>query len=159
MTATNPLSVIVGLDGAPASLIALRLALSEAAISGASVEVVHCWHAQGLRDIAFGSTHELHNASICMLDNEVRAALEETVGTVTVTQTSVNGRPAAILLDHAKNADLLVLGAHSHTTLRDAAFGHVAASCRKHSLCPVVIVEVDGSSTRHEARAHAVAAN
>lgn len=159
MTSTTSATIVVGLDGTPASLAALRFALAEAAISGATVEVIHCWHAHSLRDVAFGSTHELHNGSICMLDNEVRAAVKDTVGTVEVTETSVNGRPAAVLLEHAKNAQLLILGAHRHSTLRDAAFGQVAAACRKQSSCPVVIVEIDGRSTRHEPRVPAVAMN
>jgi nucleotide-binding universal stress UspA family protein len=152
-------SIVVGLDGAPASLAALRWALAEAARSTSAVEVVHCWGAHSLRDLSFGSTHELRIASDCMLDNEVSAALRDTEGIVAVLKTSLNQRPAAALIERSDGADLLVLGAHRHTALRDFASAPVATACRRHAKCPVVIVDADGTATRYEMRSPVVAAH
>ncbi|MEO5832989.1 MAG: universal stress protein [Nakamurella sp.] len=148
-TATSSTTVVVGIDGSDASMAALRFALREADTLGADVDVVHCWHAGGLRDVAFGSSHELSNASACMLDNEIRAARKDTGFTGRVTPSSVHGQPAAVLVDRSRGAALLVLGAHGHSTLRDAAFGTVAASCRKHAGSDLVVVAEDGTTTRH----------
>ena len=150
-------SIVVGLDGAPASLAALRWALAEAVTSGSAVEVINCWGAHGLRDLAFGSTHELSNGSTCMLDNEVAAALRDTAGIVAVVKTSLHERPSTALIEHSDGAELLVLGAHRHTVLRDIASVPVSASCRRHAKCPVVIVDADGTATRFAMRTPAAA--
>ncbi len=153
MATINNSSIIVGLDGSQESLMALRWALNEGAALGAPVEVVHAWHAQGMRDMAFGSSHELQNGSICMLQNEVDAALAEMPEVPTkpsVVQSSVHGRPAAVLLDRAAHASVLVLGAHGRTGLREVVFGQIATTCRKHANCPVIIVDQSGDVVRHE---------
>lgn len=144
-----PTTVVVGIDGSEASMAALRFALREAETLGADVDVVHCWHAAGLRDAAFGSTHELSNASACMLDNEIRAARKDTGFAGMITPSSVHGQPAPVLVDRSQGAALLVVGAHGHTTLRDAAFGTIAQSCRKHAGSTLVVVAEDGTTTRH----------
>ena len=150
MTITSNPTIVVGIDGSPASLIALRWALSEAVATKAEVDVVHCSQPQNLRDVAFGSNHELHNGSMIMLDNEVAAALRDLPNPPTVSKTSVSGRPTTVLAERARGARLLVLGAHGHTVLRDVVFGQVEAFSRKHADCPVVVVGLDGQSTRYE---------
>jgi len=157
-TSTAPY-IVVGLDGSSASLMALRWALAEGARSGADIEVVHCWHPHSLRDIAFGSNHELHNASLCMLDNEVNTAMKSTAGSPTVRQSSIEGRPTTALLERAQSAELLVLGSHGQTTLHDVTFGQVAVNCRQHMKCPMVVVGLDGSITRHQPTRHTVRAS
>lgn len=152
-TNTAP-QIVVGLDGSAASLIALRWALAEGVRTGADVEVVHCWHPQSLRDIAFGSRHELHNASLCMLDNEVRTALKSMTAAPTIRQSSIEGRPSTVLLEHSRGADLLVLGSHGQTTMHDVTFGQVAVNCRRHMKCPMVVVGLDGNITRYEPLRH-----
>ena len=133
--------IVVGIDGSPESLAALRWALREAAATQSSVEVVHCWQAHTIPDVVFGSAEELHRGSICMLRNEVLAAQAEMPTKVRVQETSRHGRPGAALLHQASDARLLVLGAHGHTDLHDVAFGRVAAICLRHATCPVVIVD------------------
>jgi nucleotide-binding universal stress UspA family protein len=145
--------IVVGIDGSVESLAALRWALREAAITSGTAEVVHCWQAHQVSDVLFGSPDELHRGSMCMLQNEVAAALRTLARPPHVTQTSRRGRPAAVLTDIATGATMLVLGAHGHTDLRDLAHGKVAASCLKHAGCPVVIVGRDESVITHRREA------
>jgi nucleotide-binding universal stress UspA family protein len=151
-------TIVVGIDGSPESVAALRWALTEAVTAGSEVEVVHCWHALSVRDVAFGSSHELHNASICMLDNEVKAALKDLGNPPPIVQTSVNARPGTVLVARSKHAEMLVLGAHGRTSLHDIVFGQVEASARRHAQCPVVVVDRNGKATRHAVPENAVAA-
>ncbi len=145
--------IVVGLDGSTASLAALRWAIRKGAATGSRVDVVHAWHAQTSRDIAFGSDHELERGSVCMLQNEVNAALADLSADTEpptvdqVTQSSRHGRPAAVLAERAVGARLLVLGAHEHTDLHDRVFGRVATIVGRHVDCPVVVVGADGAVT------------
>lgn len=149
MTSISAPTIVVGIDGSSESQAALRWALRHAG-SETTVEVVNCWQAQTLRDLAFGSSHELQNASNCMLDNEIAAAARDIAIMPTVRQSSVNGRPATVLTSLAQHAELLVLGAHGHTNMRDILFGQIEASCRRRAAA-VVVVDADGHAIRHEA--------
>jgi len=144
--------IVVGIDGSVESLAALHWALREAASVGGSAEVVHCWQPHQVSDILFGSPDELHRGSVCMLQNEVAAALRTLPRPPRVTQTSRRGRPASVLTDIATGASMLVLGAHGRTDLRDFTQGKVAASCLKNAGCPVVIVGRDESAVTHRTR-------
>jgi nucleotide-binding universal stress UspA family protein len=160
MTSANQLRIVVGIDGSQQSLVALGWALREAASLDALIEVVHCWQPHGVTDVLFGSPDELHRGSMCMLQNEVNAALATLPASAAhppVLQTSCPGRAANILADRASGAHLLVLGAHGRTDARDLAFGRVAASCLRHAGCPVVIVENEHTIIRHQASTTATA--
>jgi nucleotide-binding universal stress UspA family protein len=143
--------IVVGIDGSRESLAALRWALREAAATGGTAEVVHCWQSHQVSDILFGSPDELHRGSLCMLQNEVAAACRALPRPPHVTQTSRRGRPASVLTDIAAGATMLVLGAHGRTDLHDLTHGKVAASCLKHSGCPVLIIN-EGESVINRSR-------
>jgi nucleotide-binding universal stress UspA family protein len=137
--------IVVGIDGSPESLSALRWALNEAASTNATLEAVHCWQPHTIPDVIFGSPEEMHRGSVCMLRNEVQAALIDISEPPIVEETSVHGRPAHVLLERASRARLLVLGAHGHTDLHDVAFCRVTTSCLRHAACPVVVVDRTGT--------------
>lgn len=149
MTDHRHATVVVGIDGSPESLAALRWALTQGVTLGGSVEVVHSYLPQTLTDFTFGSPHELHTRSVCMVQEEVTAALAEMTTQPAVLQSSLPGGPAAILLERAEYASLLVLGAHGRTALRDIVLGEVSATVIRHAPCPVVIVGLDRNIIRY----------
>jgi len=150
MASTTPRRIVVGLDGSPSSLAALRWALREAVSVHAPVEVVHCRESH-LAELLFGPSPELHRGSVCMVHNEVSAALAELPVKPTVRQTSTHGRPARELCRIAADAQMLVLGAHGHTTATDLLLGEVAPSCLRHARCRVVVVDGHESVIRRTA--------
>lgn|ERR1700712_2745216 len=150
MTGTQGRTVVVGLDATVEGLSALRWAMREAASRNASLEVVHCWQPETLTDLALGTPHELSRASICMVDNEVRAAVAEMDNAPKVIQTSIHGRTATTLINRAAHAELLVLGAHGHTTMHDRMFGKVGQSCIKHAACPVVVIDAEQNASTYD---------
>ncbi|MET0863066.1 MAG: universal stress protein [Nakamurella sp.] len=151
--------IVVGIDGSVESLAALRWALHEAAATGGSAEVVHCWQPHQVSDILFGSPEELHRGSVCMLQNEVAAALRALPRPPHVTKTSRRGRPTPVLIDIASGATMLVLGSHGHTDLHDLTHGKVAAGCLKRAGCPVVIVGRDATVVSQHNRVPVTAAH
>src|SRR6266545_4492637 len=52
----------------------------------------------------------------------------------------VRGSPAAVLLDRATDADLLVVGSRGRSGLRGVLLGSVGHQCIHHSPCPVTVV-------------------
>lgn len=153
----TPRPIVVGIDGSEGSLAALRWALQEGVGTGAPVEVVHCWQLQTVTDVVFATAHEISCGSICMVANEVAAALAEMSERPEVTQLSRHGRPTMVLLERASRAGLLVLGAHGRSTLRDLALGQVATFARRHARCPVMIVQQDQTVSRYEVAQHSAA--
>jgi nucleotide-binding universal stress UspA family protein len=152
MTESFQPSIVVGIDGSTESLAALRWAMQEAVTRGASVEVVHCWQPRTFSDLALSTPHELSRASICMLDNEVAAALQELAVKPKVTTISIYGRPATALLNRAADGQLLVLGSQGHMSLQDLVFGRVVNHCIRNAACPVVVVDSDQRAVTHMGR-------
>jgi nucleotide-binding universal stress UspA family protein len=54
----------------------------------------------------------------------------------------VFGTATEVLLDSARDADLLVLGSHGHGRVFHAVLGSVAEACVRGGVCPVVVVPV-----------------
>ena len=49
------------------------------------------------------------------------------------------GRPATVLVDASRGADLLALGSRGHGTVSGALLGSVAEHCAAHAHCPVLV--------------------
>jgi nucleotide-binding universal stress UspA family protein len=133
--------VVVGMSGSPASLAALREALTIALDRGWSVEVVTAWP-----DAADVFVHEVPG-HYCLPRGEAlhsqRAALER-MGVSgsqedTVTTCLVNDRPADALLTKAEGAALLVIGSSAPVpgTERPTAESLMVA----YLTCPLLVVD------------------
>ncbi|MDN5805546.1 MAG: universal stress protein [Microlunatus sp.] len=148
MTETAARRIVVGVDGSNASIGALKWAMVKGEELGAVVDVVHCWYPHSLPELVFGSGNELRTGSECMLANEVAAATAATGSSATVVTASVKGLPVPVLIAHAENAELLVLGTHGNFGLRELVLGQTAAQVRRKATCPVVVIDADGNEVR-----------
>ncbi len=143
--------VVVGVDGSPNSVAALRFAAEEARLRRAELHVVHAWNFTPAPP-AFApmpslgpSVAEQEEAAGRLLS----ASVAEAIGgnpDVTVVETLVNAPAAEALRDAATGADLLVVGARGHTGLIGAVLGSTAVAVVKHAPCPVVVVPAPTSS-------------
>ncbi len=141
--------IVVGIDGSDDCLAALRWAARKAAATGGRLRVVHARHSDGLIDAILSADAERANGSRCMLHNEVEAVLKTIDRRPDVEEVSRRGWPGVVLAHESLEADILVLGTHRLTTLRDKVFGTVARQCVKGASCPVVIVDVAGNTVTH----------
>jgi nucleotide-binding universal stress UspA family protein len=148
--------IVVGIDGSWASRTVLRFALEEARLRGASVLVVHAWkHATGgLHTYRAGAPgQQLGGLSPTRAGTE-QEQLERFVRKLAsaahleITQSAIEGDPAAVLLEAAKGADLLVVGSRGGGGFARLLLGSVSEQCAHHARCPVVIVRTIGAPRR-----------
>jgi nucleotide-binding universal stress UspA family protein len=134
--------IVVGVDGSPGSLDALRWAGGEAARRHAVLDVVLAYSRP--RDefpplYATPSEPELHAAARRRLDAIIE---REAIGhvDVEVRPHAVAGRPATVLKRVAEGGDLLVVGARGLGELEGVVLGSVSQRCATGAPCPVVVV-------------------
>jgi nucleotide-binding universal stress UspA family protein len=127
--------IVVGVDGSATATAALRWAVHEARLRDATVEAWHAWHVP----FAPGSgmppdEHAVEQAARRTLDDAVAAAGGE------IERFVVRGVAASALLDAARDADLLVVGAHGAEGHEGVLLGSVSQQVVAHAPCPVVVV-------------------
>lgn len=134
-------TIVVGLDGSPASRQALRWACWEAELTRGRVLAMSVREDP---DLMPGSEFALRSRSTWRDEDAVRAALRRDVGLVATTapidELVVTGEPADELLSAANEADLLVLGSKGPRGLSALPLGGVAAECIRRAVCPLVLV-------------------
>jgi nucleotide-binding universal stress UspA family protein len=138
--------IVVGVDGSPSSLDALRWAITQARSTGATVDAIATWE-QPLATYGFGYyvpvlSSDLADAFGKVLDDSI-AKVQDAGAAVEIHPKVVEGHPAQVLMQAAQRADLLVLGNRGHGAFAGALLGSVGQYCVQHAPCPVVIVRHD----------------
>ena len=145
--------IVVGVDGSPGSLEALRWAATEARLREASLRLVHAWMVPLLEAMpepwvlgapaASPSEEEVYThlqaGAGAVLDAALAAAREQEPG-LPVEGSLVEARPARALIDAAREADLLVVGSRGRGGFAGLLLGSASAQCVHHAPCPVVVV-------------------
>lgn len=138
--------IVVGVDGSDGSKKALRWALDLARAVGGRVVALTAWEVQVVPpditpvprlDLVTLVT-EHHQRALAV----VTATVEEVVGddsTMDVEAVAVEGAAAAVLLDAARDADLLVVGSRGLGGFAGLLLGSVSQQCAQHAPCPVLI--------------------
>ena len=145
-------TIVVGVDGSEPSRAALDWALGEARLGSAKLVAVHAWAffpsvssdpfpgAYGHVSVATEEAYEaLRLEAERLLESEISVASQAHEG-VEVELRAVEGRPAVVLLEAARDADLLVLGTRGHGGFVGLLLGSVSQQCAHHTPCPLVIV-------------------
>jgi len=132
----------VGIDGSEPSRQALRWATEQAGLTGATVEAVGVWEYPAT--YAWGTVAVVDSAELAdACERNLVDTVAEVCGdqpSVTVDSEVVMGHPAYELVQHAKGADLLVVGSRGHGGFVGALLGSVGQYCVHHATCPVVVV-------------------
>ncbi|WP_435255869.1 universal stress protein [Streptomyces althioticus] len=140
--------IVVGVDGSPSSLEALRWAARQAALTGGSVLALTSWDypqyhgALGWLPPSSGDEEALEARA----REDLTRCVEETLGahpSVDVLEEVRYGTPASVLLRAARDASLLVVGSRGLGGFAGLLLGSVAQHCVQHAACPVVVVRED----------------
>ncbi|HET9288884.1 MAG TPA: universal stress protein [Gaiella sp.] len=144
-----PGRIVVGIDGSEHAAAALRWAVEEAALRGATVEAVHAWSYvpvttpadSGLVPMAWTESADVleatQHAAERIASEQVRDVLGDDHG---VTVSLVQGDATDALITAAEGADLLVVGNRGRGALAEALLGSTSGRIADHAPCPVVIV-------------------
>ncbi|PVZ06385.1 universal stress protein [Actinomycetospora cinnamomea] len=141
-------TVVVGLDGSPHAETALRFAVEEAALRGAQVRAVtaleppEIWaFAAGIDPVPDSDVIRAERRDQASVEVErVRERLPEHLRAVPIAVEAVAGRAAPVLVEAARDADLLVVGHRGRGGLRSTLLGSVGLGCVLHATGPVVVV-------------------
>jgi nucleotide-binding universal stress UspA family protein len=142
--------IVVGVDGSAPSIEALHFAVRQAELTGGAVDAVIAWQypvtAGGLGWAPAGGIDNTDYAELASRSLSAAVAAVDPPPSVKVRELVVEGNPAQVLLDFAKEADLLIVGNRGHGTFTEALIGSVSSRCVHHARCPVVVI--------HGARKH-----
>lgn len=131
--------IIVGVDGSPASIDALKWARGQASLTGAALEAVIAWQYPAML-VGYPMAAEVDWPSNAhqVLDT----ALAEAFGADSnqVSSTVVEGHPAKALIDAAVGAALLVVGNRGHGGFAGMLLGSVSEQVAAHAHCPVLVI-------------------
>ena len=140
MAATTP-RVVVGVDGSPASMEALRWAFDEARRRAARLDVVHAWHLPMLDPYLPG------NMNVELFAEGARGVLDAAVSVLPrgphdpkAEKVLVMDSAAHALLEAADGADLVVVGSHGRGVMTELLLGSVSHQVVNRAPCPVVVV-------------------
>jgi len=140
-------TIVVGIDGSPQSLGALRFALAEAALRGAKVRAVHAWSIPyaPLSTAPFVVVADLPELERSVMEHAERVLDEalqqlELPEGVEVEREVAKGDATHALIRSAENAELLVVGSRGRGGFAGLLLGSVSQRCAHHAPCPVVIV-------------------
>jgi nucleotide-binding universal stress UspA family protein len=152
--------IVVGIDGSAGSAAALRFALEEARLRDATLHAVHAWElpfrpSEATSYVPVGepaADHDLEGV-VRGLDTAAREALEASLGDadpsgVDLRAESFEGSPADVILEAAKDADLIVVGSRGRGAIRELVLGSASQKVAHHARCPVVIVRPSNQETR-----------
>jgi nucleotide-binding universal stress UspA family protein len=148
--------IVVGVDGSEDSKHALAWAANEAALRGASLDVVHVFE-YNLGWANFGVDESMSGAEVAAvreaIEQSARDAAEQAEALIEglVAELAIDGvevttevveanRPAQELIDRSRGADLLVVGSRGRGGFRSLMLGSVSQQCATHAECPVAII-------------------
>jgi nucleotide-binding universal stress UspA family protein len=133
--------IVVGVDSSRGSSAALEWALEQARRFGAVLHVVTAWELPTAIGAPVPLPTDFAPAALAHAAAEevVRAALAD-ASDVTVEISVMEGHPRTVLLEAAKQAQLLVVGRRGRSSWPGLTLGSVSEACARNAPCPVVIV-------------------
>lgn len=140
MTSTSDRPLVVGIDEAPQSQLALRWAVEEARSRGCPLHIVSAYELT-TRPPEYELVSQLGAQSTLRdrFDEAVAFAFER-LGADRVSHAYVAGHPAQVLLNEAASAAALVVGSTSRSPAAAVLIGSVSGAVAAHAICPVVVV-------------------
>ncbi len=140
--------IVVGVDGSPSSLAALRWALRPAGALAGEVTAVFAWQLPLLSVPGAFDRRELEERAKHFLLEVISAVTPPPE--VPLTSYVAEGDPTEVLIKASEKADLLVLGTRGRSPFKGLLLGSVSQGCAASAPCPVVIVKQTDSPSSAE---------
>jgi len=132
--------IVVGIDGSPASVDALRWAGRQAHLTHATLEVLMAWDwpTNAGWTMYLPEGYDPTEGMPEMLSTAADDLRTEFPG-IEITTRVVQGHPAQLLVEASKGADLLVVGSRGHGEFVGMLIGSVSEYCATNAHCPVLV--------------------
>ncbi|MFC5501444.1 universal stress protein [Lysinimonas soli] len=137
----NSERILVGVDGSPSSIEALRRGARIAKAFDAPLEAVTTWEFPTALDGFYYPAPEWSPESDAhqILSTAVEQAFPDGPPDK-FTTTTLQGAPARVLITESEHAGMLVLGSRGHGGFAGLLLGSVSGACAEHAHCPVLIM-------------------
>jgi nucleotide-binding universal stress UspA family protein len=136
--------IVVGIDGGEDSGEILRFALHEASIRGTRLRAVQAWSSVHRMSVSGPGVVPVVDRERAREDAaaELARLVDAVVGDRAdeVERVAPEGPAGQAILDHANDAELIVVGTHARGTLAEIVLGSVSHHVVRHARCPVVVV-------------------
>ena len=140
--------MVVGVDGSPASLAALRWAGENAPLLNMAIEAICIWDnisfATDLLAVGFGSSGVVDTTDA---ENIAKRIVESAAAEIfpdarphDLQLNTYEGGATEVFLEKSTSAQMLVLGSRGHGAIADLFLGSVSNSCSAKAKCPVLVV-------------------
>jgi nucleotide-binding universal stress UspA family protein len=145
-------TIVVGVDGSNGAHEALKFAAREAGLRKARLQIVSAWeippavYAGGFAPTLDQNTIDGFGEGARKIVQEAIAQAKELEPGIEVDGGVAEGQAAEILLNEAKNADLVVVGNRGLGGFGSLLLGSVSHQVVQHALCPVTVVRQETSS-------------
>lgn len=142
----NTHRIVVGVDGSQGSQTALKWAMNQAVLTGATVEAITTWQNPARYAMAYSGTYTSYEGGSYSAETEkvLNEIVAEVAGHISqpvpILPQVIEGHPVEALLRAAAGADLLVVGSRGHGTFAGIVLGSVSQHCVQRAPCPVVVV-------------------
>lgn len=145
-------TIVVGVDGSPSSVEALRWSAGQAELTGGELRAVTSWHLPTTYGwIPAVADFDWAANARTTLDRAIKDALDDSRA-ARVQRHVLEGPAARVLLRAAADADLLVVGSRGHGEFAGMLLGSVAQHVVAHAPCPVLVVRT--AAPTHEPPRH-----
>jgi hypothetical protein len=131
-------SVVVGVDGSPASEHAVEIAFEQASFRGVDLVAVHAWADSGVFEFPGVDWTALQVTAEETLSERL-SGWQERYPDVLVRRVVVADRPAHQLLEQATSAQLLVVGSHGRGGFAGMLLGSVSTAVVHAARMPVIV--------------------
>lgn len=139
------LPIVVGVDGSPESVLALRWAKRLAEPLGTTIKAVSAWRSEVV--FAPYSIPEWDSETVV---RELHAkALVDAFGNnppAGLVSECLRGQSAQVLIEAAMNAQMLIVGSRGHGGFKGMLLGSVSSACAAHAKCAVLVVHEDNQT-------------
>lgn len=163
-TAASSLPIIVGVDGSPASRVAVDWAARDAARRGAALKLVHVLVPPVVMvfpevPMPPGFMEWQDEEGRKLLDDAaktVRDAASDAAAEVEVSAEMLAGSPVPVLAGLSSSAQLVVVGSRGRGALARGLLGSISSGLAHHAHCPVAIIHDEDPLMPHPSQAPVV---
>lgn len=157
-----PLGIVVGVDGSPASRVAVDWAARDAAMRGAALTLVHVLPGAAMQawiqvplPVAF-LEDEQQAAREILADARDVADAAAGADALRIDQKVLSGQSIPALADLTKDADIIVVGSRGLGKWGRRLLGSVSSGLVHHAHCPVAVIHDEDPLIPHPAQAPVV---